>query len=426
MASKNKILVLLGDGMGGRPVPELDGRTAIEAAATPALDRVARDGACGMLSPISRGVPAGSDTSHMALLGYNPYELYRGRGPFEAKGVGLDINPGDVAFRCNFSTVDPADGRAVLDRRAGRIHSGTDQLRQAINEQIPEIDGVQILFKESVEHRCALVLRGEGINEFVTEVDPHSDPAPGQPAEQYHDCKPLPGHEDDPEALFTAQVVNKFVQRCFEVLNDHEVNRQRVAEGKPPANIALPRGVGTAVHLEPFATRYGLNGAIVVEVDLVRGLAMYLGMEVINAPGATGGRDTDEISIAQTVVSALADHDFILANIKAPDLGGHDRDPEQKIVAVQKVDRAVAYLLDNLDFGSTVMMLAADHCTPISVGDHSGDPIPTVFFGHGVTPDCVQSYGERACAQGCMGHFLGADVMNILTNYSGSGEKFGA
>ncbi len=153
---------------------------------------------------------------------------------------------------------------------------------------------------------------------------------------------------------------------------------------------------------------------------------MYLGMEVINAPGATGGRDTDEISIAQTVVSALADHDFILANIKAPDLGGHDRDPEQKIAAVQKVDRAVAYLLDNLDFGSTVMMLAADHCTPISVGDHSGDPIPTVFFGHGVTPDCVQSYGERACAQGCMGHFLGADVMNILTNYSGSGEKFGA
>jgi 2,3-bisphosphoglycerate-independent phosphoglycerate mutase len=426
MARNNKILILLGDGMGGRPVPELDGLTVIEAATTPALDLLARDGACGMLSPISLGVPPGSDTAHMAVLGYNPYEFYRGRGPFEAKGVGLDVNPGDVAFRCNFSTVDATDGRTVLDRRAGRINSGTDQLRQAINEQIAEIDGVQILFRESVEHRCALVLRGEGINEFVTEVDPHSDPAPGEAGEPYHDCRPLPGHEEDPAARFTAEVVNKFVRRCFEVLNDHEVNRQRVAEGKLPANIALPRGVGTAVHLEPFATKYGLNGAMVVEVDLVRGLAMYLGMTVINAPGASGGRDTDEISIAETVELALTDHDFVLANIKAPDLGGHDHDIEQKIGAVKKVDSAVAYLLDRLDFNSTVMMLAADHCTPVTVGDHSGDPIPAVFYGHGVTPDQVQSYGERACAGGYMGHFIGADVMNILTNYSGSREKFGA
>ncbi len=417
MADKNKALIFLGDGMGGRPVAQLDGKTTIEAADTPCLDRIASASACGMLNPISPGVAAGSDTAHMAILGYDPYKLYRGRGPFEAKGVGLDVRAGDVAFRCNFATVE---GKMIVDRRAGRIKAGTDELTAAINEQIPEIDGVQILFADSIEHRAALVLRGEGLDEHVSEVDPHHEGI------DYWECKPLRGHEDNEAALRTAAIVNRFVERSYEVLKDHPLNKQREADGLLPANITLPRGVGAAVELEPFSQRYGLSGAMVVEVDIVRGLGMYLDMTVIAVEGATGSADTDEIAIARSVVSAFEQHDFILANIKAPDLGGHDGDIEQKIAAIEKVDRAMAYLLDNLDFGRAVVMVAADHCTPVSVGDHSGDPIPTMFYGCGVTPDEVSSYGERSCAQGYLGHFRGADVMNLLANYSGTGEKFGA
>ncbi len=419
MSADTKVLIMIGDGMGGRPVAELGGRTCIEACNTPALDRLAREGACGQLSPIRRGIPAGSDTAHMAILGYNPSELYRGRGPFEAKGVGLSPAAGDIAFRCNFATID-ADGATIKDRRAGRIKTGTDQLAQAINEQIPEIDGVQILFKASVEHRAAMVLRGAGLDEHISEVDPHHDGI------EYWACKPLPGFEDNEASVRTADIVNKFVRASYQVLKDHPLNKQREADGLLPANITLPRGVGTAVHLQPFSERYGKSGAMIVEVDLVRGLGMYLNMDIIDAEGATGGADTDEISIAKAIVGAFEDHDFVLANIKAPDLGGHDSAPEAKMAAISKVDNAVAYLLEHLNFDNTAMLITADHCTPVPVGDHSGDPIPTAFFGAGVTPDEVQSYGERACAAGSQGHYLGSDVMNILGNYVGWVAKFGA
>ena len=418
-----KIIIFLGDGLGDRPVPELDGKTPLEALDAPHLDRLAAAGLCGMLNPISPGRIIGSDTAHMAILGYDPFQFYKGRGPFEAKGVGLDVLPGDVAFRCNFATVD---GRKLVDRRAGRIKSGTDQLAAAINAKAGLIcdpvdrSGVQCLFKESVEHRAALVLRGEGLDHRITEVDPHHEGV------DYPDCEPLPEAANDPAAQKTARIVNEWVRLAHEALAAHPLNAARVAEGLPPANAALPRGVGTAVDLEPFAHKYGLHGAMIVEVDLVRGLGDYLAMDVVDVPEATGGKDTDEIAIAAAVVKALEDHDFVLANIKAPDLGGHDGDVPQKMAAIAKVDHAIAYLLDHLDFTRTVIMVTGDHCTPISVGDHTGDAVPAVFYGAGVRPDEVATFGERPCMRGGLGNFTGADIMTLLTNFAGTQHKFGA
>lgn len=418
MAARCKVVIFLGDGMGGRPVPSLGGRTTLEAAATPALDAVAAAGVCGMLHPAGVGRRVGSDTAHMAILGYDPFTLYRGRGPFEAKGVGIDVRPGDLAFRCNFATVQ--DG-VVRDRRAGRIKTGTDQLAAAVNEGLRDgIDGVQVIFKESVEHRAALVLRGEDLDHRITEVDPHDE---GRPVPL---CEPLPEAASDPRAVRSARVVNEFVARAHEILDAHPVNQERVAQGLLPANAALPRGVGTAVELEPFAQRYQLRGAMIVEVDLVRGLGLYLDMDVIEVPQATGGADTDELALARAVVAAWAEHDFILCNIKAPDLGGHDGDVPAKIRAIEKVDRAVGYLLDRLDWSQTVLMIGADHCTPISARDHTGDAVPIAFMGHGVRPDDVSAYGERPCAKGDVGHIVGADIMWLLTNFSGTQHKFGA
>lgn len=417
MRHDTKAIIFIGDGMGGRPVPELDGQTTLEAQETPALDRIARAGACGLMDPIAPGIPAGSDTAHMAILGYDPHKYYRGRGPFEARGVGIDVRPGDVAFRCNFSTVE---GRKVVDRRAGRIKEGTDRLAAAIAEQIPTIEDVQVIFRPSVEHRAALVLRGPGLSHEISEVDPHD------PGADYLDCEPLPGATAPEAAAKTARIVNEFVARAHEVLDNHPVNQQRRAEGLPPANIVLPRGAGTAVELQPLSERYGLNAAMIVEVDLVRGLGQYLRMDVIEVAGATGGQDTDEIAIARAVVDALATHDFVLANIKAPDLGGHDGNCGMKMEAIAKVDRALAYILEHVDFARTTLMITADHCTPCSVEDHSGDAVPVAFFGYGVRPDDVERYGERPCGKGIMGHLRGMEIMQVLTNMMGRGEKFGA
>ena len=417
MRGDTKLLIFIGDGMGGRPVAELDGQTTIEAANTPALDRIAREGSCGTLDPIAPGRPAGSDTAHMAILGYEPEKYYRGRGPFEAKGVGIEVLPGDVAFRCNFATVE---GKKVVDRRAGRIKTGTVELADAIREQIPKIGDVQIILEPSVEHRAALVLRGPGLSHEISEVDPH------EPDVDYLESVALEGAQDVAGATKTARVINEFVKRANEVLEDHPVNKQRRAQGLPPANIVLPRGAGTAVDLEDFTERYGLNGALIVEVDLVRGVGEYLNMDVVDVEGATGGQDTDELAIASAVVEAFETHDFVLANIKCPDLGGHDGDCETKIEAIEKVDRAIAYLLDNLDWDCTTIMITADHCTPCSLMDHSGDSVPIAFFGYGTRPDDVDVYGERACAKGSMGHLRGMEVMNVMLNFAGRAEKFGA
>jgi 2,3-bisphosphoglycerate-independent phosphoglycerate mutase len=417
MSSNAKLVIFLGDGLGDRPVPALGGRTPLEAQDTPSLDRLAADGVCGMLNPIAHGRRAGSDTAHMAILGYDPFAYYKGRGPFEAKGVGIDVLPGDIAFRCNFSTVEE---RRVVDRRAGRIRNGTDQLAVAVNEKAGLIDGVQCIFKESVEHRAALVLRGPSLDHRITEVDPHHEGA------DYPDCQPLPEAEDDPDARRTAAIVNRWVALAHEALQNHPVNQQRRAEGLPPANIALPRGVGTAVHLQPFAERYGLKGAMIVEVDLVRGLGEYLGMSVIHVAGATGGKDTDEMAMARAVVAALETNDFVLANIKAPDLAGHDGDAAQKMEAIAKVDRAVGHLLATLDLSLTTILATGDHCTPVAYGDHTGDAVPAVFCGHGVRPDDVVSFGERQCMKGGLGYFTGLDIMTLMTNLAGSQEKFGA
>ncbi|MFP4248297.1 MAG: 2,3-bisphosphoglycerate-independent phosphoglycerate mutase [Armatimonadota bacterium] len=417
MSSGMKSLIFIGDGMGGRPMAELDSETTVEAANTPAMDRIAREGSCGLLDPIAPGRPAGSDTSHMALMGYQPEKHYRGRGPFEAKGVGIDIKPGDVAFRCNFATVE---GKKVVDRRAGRIKSGTDELAEAIQQEIPKIEDVQIIFEPSVEHRAAMVLRGPGLSHEISEVDPHD------PDVDYLESKALESAEDVAGANKTARILNEFVKRAHEVLDDHPINQERRENDQFPANIVLPRGAGTAVDLEPFEQRYGLKGAMIVEVDLVRGVGEYLEMDVIRVDGATGGQDTDEMAIARAIVEAFETNDFVLANIKCPDLGGHDGDCEAKIAAIEKVDRAIGYLLDTLDWDRTTIMVTADHCTPCALMDHSGDAVPLAFFGYGTRPDDVERYGERPCAKGIMGHLRGMEIMDVLLNMGGRAEKFGA
>lgn len=406
-----KCILLVADGMGDRPAPELEGMTPAEAAITPELDRLAAEGICGMLAPIHRGIRAGSDTAHLALLGYDPYRTYTGRGPFEALGIGMDVQRGDICFRVNFATVD--DAMNVVDRRAGRIASGTHELAQAL-DGMQLAGGIVALFKESVEHRAALILRGPGLGPHVTDADPHEEGA------HVHEVGGA-----DAESERTAAAVNEFVRRSHEILQNHPVNQARRAEGKPPANAALPRGAGVAPHLEAFRQKYGFTGAAVVEVGLIKGIAGYLGMEVVEVPEATGGYDTDERALARAAVAALGRHEFVLCNIKAPDLAGHDGDALKKARTIEKVDSLVAEVRRTMP-ADTIVVCCADHSTPVTVRDHSGDEVPCVMWGPGVRVDSVATFGERMVAGGGLGHIEGNDLMPLITNLMGTQEKFGA
>ena len=408
-----KAILLIADGLGDRPIKELGGKTPLEAAKKPNLDRLATEGECGLMDPIAPGVRAGSDTSHLAILGYDPYKYYTGRGPFEAAGIGMHVRKGDIAFRCNFSTVD--ENMVIIDRRAGRITSGTDQLAAAVRGM--KIDGIEVLFKESVAHRGALILRAADLGAGITDTDPHHEGAKILKSEAID--------PNDPASARTAAAVNEFVRRSYELLKHHPVNRERIAQGLNPANIILPRGGGIGPNIESFESEHGLKAACVAETGLINGVARYVGMDITEVPGATGGLDSNLINMAKAIIEQLSDHDFVLCNVKGADLGGHDNNPQAKIDMVGKLDEMVGYLLANID-EHTYLALTADHSTPCAIMDHSGDPVPIVFYGEGVRTDRCNRFDERSVTAGGLGRIQGVDVVKILTQLMNVQQKFGA
>jgi 2,3-bisphosphoglycerate-independent phosphoglycerate mutase len=408
-----KALLLIADGLADRPIAELGGKTPLEAAEKPNLDKLAAEGECGIMDPIAAGIRAGSDTSHLAILGYDPYKYYTGRGPFEAAGIGMDVREGDIAFRCNFTTVD--ENMVIIDRRAGRISSGTDQLAAAVTGM--EIDGVQVIFKESVAHRGALILRAPGLGAAITDTDPHHED------EKVLKCEPIDPNDD--ASAKTAKVVNEFVRRSYEILKLHPVNRERIAQGLNPANIILPRGAGIGPHMQSFEVEHGLKAACVAETGLINGVARYVGMKIAEVPGATGGADSNLINMAKAIVDELTTADFVLCNVKGADVGGHDGAPDVKISMIGKLDEMIAYLVANLP-ADTYIVLTADHSTPCAIKDHSGDPVPIIFWGEGVRTDAVKHFDERSVTSGGVHRIRGIDVMKILTQLMNVAEKFGA
>lgn len=405
-----KLIILIGDGMGDRPIPELKGKTPLETAKTPNMDLLAKRSECGLMDPLGPGIRAGSDTAHLAILGYDPYKVYTGRGPFEAGGIGMDVRKGDISFRCNFATVD--EKRIILDRRAGRIKERTDELSTALNGM--KLEDVICYFKESTAHRAALILRGKNLGDKVTDVDPHQT-----------GVVPPRALSLDKESKKTAEVLNEFVERSYQILNNHPVNKERRSKGKPPANIILPRGGGLAPALERFRDKYNLKSACIVEVGLIKGIGRYLGMDIIDVPQATGGLDTDTLAIGKALIKSLGNYDFILCNVKGPDVAGHDGNYQAKVESIEKIDLMVGYILKNLP-SQVCLSLTADHSTPVSVKDHSGDPVPILFSGPTVRVDEVDKFSERTVTKGGLGRIRGLDVMNILTNLGNLSEKFGA
>jgi len=411
-----KAILIIADGLGGRPT-DMGGATCLERARTPNLDRLAEQGALGLMDPIAPGVRPGSDTSHLSIFGYDPFEVYTGRGAFEALGIGMEVRPGDICFRANFATVEERDGTLiVVDRRAGRLAEGKE-LEGAINEVSLADFGVSFSFRASTEHRGALVLRGKGLSAAVSDTDPHKVGVP------VAEARPL---DDSEDARRTAEILNAFSRRAYEALRDHPVNRRRAVEGKPPGNALLLRGAAVMPHLVPVTEAYGVRGICIAGGALYKGVARAAGLEVMEVPGATGDLKTDLSAKAKAALAALQQADFVFVHIKGTDNAGHDGDADAKRAFIERIDAEFfGPLLAGLDLAQVHICFSGDHTTSPAAMEHTADPVPVLFVGPAIRPDKTQAFTERAAGEGGLGRFSGRLVPQLL-GYCDFGGKFGA
>ena len=414
-----KVLIIVADGLGDRVVPQLGGRTPLEVAKKPSIDRLASQAITGLWDPIAPGIRPGSDTAHLSLFGINPVGNYPGRGPFEALGAGAELRPGDIALRGNFATVN--EDLIVLDRRAGRYLPENKVLAKYLNEHIGEINGIKVEFYPATEHRLAVVLRGEGLSPKVSDTDPH------KVGVKVLESRPLVNTE---EAKRTAEIINRITKLTFELLKDHEVNRERIRKGLPPANIVLLRGAGSLFSYPKIYERefFRVEKAVAISATaMIKGVCKLLGFEVVTPKGATGGVDTNVNSKFEVAIKYLnKNYDLVYVHIKGTDSASHDRRPDLKVMMIEKIDRGIKELLKSIDLNDVVLVFTGDHTTPIVVGDHTGDPVPLLIYAPYIIPDNVKTFNERSVRSGGLGRIRGSDLINVVMDLANKSIKFGA
>jgi 2,3-bisphosphoglycerate-independent phosphoglycerate mutase len=372
-----KYILLVPDGAADEPLPELDGKTPLEAARTPYLDDLAKNGTVGVVNVTPPGMYPGSDAANMALLGYDPREHYTGRGPVEAAAMEIPMDARDVAFRCSLVTTD---GEKMLDYSAG--HVATEEARPLIELAAQKLGTRQMHLFPGVSYRHIL-LWNDGPMEVQT-FPPHEHM--GEPLAEI-----LPVGERE-------ERLRQFIWDSLELLDDHPYNRRRREEGRPPANTLWPWGQGRAPQLPSFFRKRGMTGAVIAAVDVVKGLGRLTGLEVVRVPGATGYFDTDYFAKARCALDALNRHPFVWIHVEAPDEAGHAGSIDEKIKAIENIDRlVVGPLLDGLkkldDFR---LLVAPDHATPIATRGHRANPIPYLLFDSRRSRTNRIPYDERA------------------------------
>lgn len=410
MTNTNKVLFVIFDGLGDRPIKEFGYKTPLEYANTSNFDMIASKSICGLSNALGRGVRPGSDVSHLAIFGYPMDKYYTGRGPIEVAGLGIKLQQGDVAFRGNFGTV--AENWDIIDRRAGRIRV-VDEFTAAIDGM--EIDGVQVIVKPGTAHRAGVVFRGKGLSANVTDADPHEE---GKPVSEVR------AKDDSPEAIFTASVINKFMRRSYEILDKLEANNKRTAEGKLPANFLLLRGAGMYPTMPTFEEKYGLKASCIAGGGLYKGIGAFLGMDLIDVEGATALPDSDVRAKFIAAKNALNDYDFVFTHVKATDSLAEDGNFEGKKNFIEKCNDAIAELLDIPD--NTLLVITADHSTACELKAHTADPVPLLFCAPTVRIDDVKEFNERAFVNGGFGRVEGADIMPEVMNILGRLHLIGA
>jgi 2,3-bisphosphoglycerate-independent phosphoglycerate mutase len=383
-------VLLIIDGLGGLPSPET-GKTELESATKPHLNRIARDSLCGLIDPIGPGITPGSAPGHLAIFGYDPVRYQIGRGVLEALGIDVKLKPGDIAARGNFCSVD--DKGFITHRRAGRISTDKSTVLCRLLNDIT-IEGVEISVLPVKEHRFVLILRGEGLSPELGDSDP-----------QQIGLAPKKIEALSPQAEKTAEIANRFVSQASNLLR-----------GKTPANMVLLRGFSRRPHIPSISEIYKLKPAAIATYPMYRGLARMVGMKIL--PG--GESITDQLNCLKRHYTK---YDFFFIHFKSTDARGEDGDFQAKVQAIEELDSALAGLL-SLD--PDVLAVTGDHSTPATLAMHSWHPVPFMLKSKWCRPDDVTEFSERTCLTGGMGRFPATEIMPLAMANALKLDKFGA
>jgi 2,3-bisphosphoglycerate-independent phosphoglycerate mutase len=362
-----KYLILVGDGMGDLPIPELNNRTPLEAANTPFLDALCRQGELFLIKTIPEGFPPGSDVANLSLLGYRPEEYYTGRAPLEAAAMGLDMTPDQTAFRCNLVTLahEPVNHIRMIDYSAGHISSEESRLLIAALEEGCATDIFH--FHAGVSYRHILMVNG---------IYPQMDTVPPHDFTGKDITSPWNRYRHDPRWA-------ALLDKAQAILTSHPVNAARIAAGKNPANSIWLWGEGKSPKMPTLPERFGIKGSLISAVDLLKGLGIYAGLSIINVPGATGYLDTNYAGKAQAALDALVSQDFVFVHVEAPDEAGHQGLLKEKIQAIEDFDRKiVGPIFKGLENSGEEFRLIAtmDHHTPLRLRTHTDAPVPALLY----------------------------------------------
>ena len=363
-----KYIVVLCDGMADYPVDALGGKTPMEVAKKPNLDRLARFGETGLVKTVADGLKPGSDVANMSVMGYDPKTCYTGRSPLEAVSIGVKMLDTDIVFRCNLVTLSDEENysdKTMVDYSGGDI--STEEAHELIKAVEERFGNDVFKFYGGVSYRHCLVWQG-GTLDLGKMTPPHdiSGRVIGEYLSKGENAKPL----------------IEMMKESFELLNNHPVNKKRVALGKRPANSIWLWGEGTKPSLPNFYEKYGLRGAVISAVDLLKGIAKCAGMDAPEVEGATGYIDTNFVGKAECALKELETKDFVYIHIEAPDECGHRNEPENKVRAIELIDeKIVGTLLPELrKFGEYKIMALPDHPTPIKTRTHASDPVPYLIY----------------------------------------------
>ena len=387
-----KHIIILGDGMADEPIGSLGGLTPLQYAKTPYMDELARQGVTGRMKTVADGFHPGSEVANMAVLGYDLPTVYEGRGVLEAASIGVELQPGDMAMRCNLICVEE---EILKNHSAGHITTEeADELIHSLNEQL---GSEQVHFYTGVSYRHLLVIKGG--DKRVACTPPHDVPL--------HPFRPLLVKAEVSEAQATADLLNELILRSQELLKNHPINLRRQAEGKDMANSIWPWSPGYRPAMRTMKEMYGIErGAVISAVDLIRGIGVYAGLKVLHVEGATGLYDTNYEGKAQAALEALKENDFVYLHIEASDEAGHEGDVALKVKTIENLDRrAVGPIYEAVKQWKEPVAIAVlpDHPTPCAVRTHTNQPVPFLIWKPGETPDGVTRFDEFAVAEGKFG-----------------------
>ena len=397
-----KHIIILGDGMADWPAERFGGKTLLQHSFTPNMDKLARMGRTGRLVTVAEGFHPGSEVANMSVMGYNLPKVYEGRGVLEAASIGVELQPGDMAMRCNIICVE---GEILKNHSSGHISTeDADVLVKYLQEHL---GNERVQFHTGVQYRHLLVIKGG--DKRIDCTPPHDVPL--------HPFRPLMVKAEVPEAQETANLINDLILKSQELLKNHPINLKRMAEGKDPANSIWPWSPGYRPQMQTLSTLYPdiQRGAVISAVDLIQGIGCYAGLRRIEVEGATGLYNTNYENKVVAALEALKTDDFVYLHIEASDEAGHEGDFELKQRTIEDLDRrVVGPIYEALKDWEEPVAIAVlpDHPTPCELRTHTSEPVPFLIYYPEIEPDNVQVFDEIACADGTYGVMKENEFMN--------------